>query len=204
MQSLSDSPRTASVPSHFQLLQKDLLAGGERTKQAAQSILSEGGQTTRTHADELIRLLDQDSPLSGSIALALGRLGDTQAVEPLIQLLEHKPHDVRAFAAWGLGLLRDQRALEALMRRMEDKTKENVIVRNYATWAFGELVSTLREQGDSRRVEQLVQHLLQRLEDKDERYKIRKSAAKALAKINTDDARRGLGASEYKNMLPPD
>lgn len=55
----------------------------------------------------------QMNDVKGSIAEALGELGDAQAVEPLLAAL--KDEAVRASAAQALGNLRDRRAMEPLL-----------------------------------------------------------------------------------------
>ena len=58
--------------------------------------------------------LDGDSTVRAAAAAALGKLGDTRAVGPLLDLLRDEDAQVRASAAGALGPLGDPRALPAL------------------------------------------------------------------------------------------
>ena len=54
-------------------------------------------------------------------ATALGRIGDSSAVQPLVNALENHPHEgVRVQAAAALGALRDPAAVEPLLRATRD------------------------------------------------------------------------------------
>jgi HEAT repeat protein len=53
-------------------------------------------------------------------AIALGKIGDVRAVEPLKILLIDRSEDVRVAAAQALGELGDSRAIEALIRALND------------------------------------------------------------------------------------
>jgi HEAT repeat protein len=54
-------------------------------------------------------------------ATALGRIGDSSALEPLVHALENHPHEgVRVQAAAALGALRDPAAVEPLLRATRD------------------------------------------------------------------------------------
>src|SRR6266704_1645150 len=56
-----------------------------------------------------------DLGLRRQAALAAGRIGDTAAVNGLIEALGDSSQEVRAAAAFGLGLLKDARAVEPLL-----------------------------------------------------------------------------------------
>ena len=58
----------------------------------------------------------QDDPrIRQYLALAMGRLGDPVAVEPLIAALDDNDESTRLFVVWALGELGDSRALEPLL-----------------------------------------------------------------------------------------
>lgn len=64
-----------------------------------------------------IAMLDEDDPSRRWKSIeALGRTGDTRAVDPLIRALEDEDWRVRQKAAWALGFLGDPRAIPALRR----------------------------------------------------------------------------------------
>jgi HEAT repeat protein len=59
----------------------------------------------------------------------LGRMGDPEAVEPLIETLWDDDYRVRLKAAWALGQIGDQRAIRPLQRlyRMEKEGVQEII-----------------------------------------------------------------------------
>jgi HEAT repeat protein len=67
---------------------------------------------------------------------ALGMIGDTCAVVPLIGCLNDSNMDFRIQCAWALGNLHDTRAAEPLMRLLNDSSS---FVRAQAAWALGSL-----------------------------------------------------------------
>jgi len=54
-------------------------------------------------------------------ALALGKIGDSRAVEPLIWALRDKNEPVRRCAAEALGKIKDDRAVEPLIRALKEQ-----------------------------------------------------------------------------------
>jgi len=66
--------------------------------------------------DEQDRAPDGGYPLRRNAARALGKLGDKQAVEPLIRCLEFPDYYVREAAAQALEVLEDRRCIPALMK----------------------------------------------------------------------------------------
>lgn len=116
-------------------------------------------------AESLIALLsDEDSSVRDGVALALGYLGDTSAVNPLIKALTDENNAVRRLAASALGMLGDGQAVNALLVAMQD---EDEWVREAASEALGKL-------GDIGTMDTLVECLL------DDNMWIRLNAAAAL------------------------
>ena len=84
--------------------------------------------------DEAIRTLimvvknrNEDLIVRGRAALMLGKIGDTRAVEPLIEALDAPGFQTPLYAAQSLGKLGDQRAIEPLLRMLDtdhDKFRE--------------------------------------------------------------------------------
>jgi HEAT repeat protein len=86
----------------------------------------------------LIKLLREDKGNEGAAnaAIALGRIGDKRAVEPLLSVLEHSVNYLRAHVAEGLGLLGDKRATMPLVAVLQD---EDDIVRMHVVEALGRI-----------------------------------------------------------------
>ncbi len=62
------------------------------------------------------------------VCIALGRIGDPSAVEPLVELLGGEDSDARWWAAEALGEIGDARALPGLERCLEDEGDSEVAV----------------------------------------------------------------------------
>jgi len=97
----------------------------------------------------------------------LGEIGDTRAVEPLIQVLKDKDRDGRLTAARVLGVIGDTRAVEPLIQLLRDEDRG---VRMSAARALGKI-------GDERAVEPLTDAL------EDEDSLVQKTARQALEEI---------------------
>lgn len=69
-------------------------------------------------------------------ARALGAIGSTAAVEPLLQALRSANRDVRRNAALALGRIRDPRATDPLIAALRD---EDALVREQAARALGRI-----------------------------------------------------------------
>jgi Arc/MetJ family transcription regulator len=124
-------------------------------------------------------LEDEDNGVRRDAAKALGEMGDSRALEPLILvLLEDDDKYVRADVARALGVLGDTGAVEPLMQALLED--EDSSVRDNAAEALGVL-------GDSRAVEPLIQALLE-----DEESSVRIEAAKALGEIGDNRAVEAL------------
>ena len=118
-----------------------------------------------TDADGLIAALqDPDQGLRNHAALALGDLGNAQAVAPLIEAFEEQTATLRRRVIWSLGRLKDSRAVGPIIRALDDPDWE---VRVGAVGALGEL-------GDRRAVDALIESLT------DESLYVRGSAAQSL------------------------
>jgi HEAT repeat protein len=126
----------------------------------------------------------KDCTIRKEAAVALKKIGDHRALFPLIHTLKYEDwHEsyavmgsVREIAAETLGILQDRRAVEPLIKALNDKDEE---VRWKACWALGHI-------GDKRAVEPLL-HLLN-----DERWAVRKYSASALGKIGDMRATESL------------
>lgn len=100
-------------------------------------------------------------------AMALGRLGDAQAVEPLIATLKDEYWQVRFSAAKALGLIGDARAVEMLIVTLGDT--------NYTTrWVAAR---SLGQIGDAQAVEPLITTL------EDAAVEVHDAAREALVEI---------------------
>ena len=67
------------------------------------------------------KLQDTKERRRAAAARALGRLGDTRAVEPLIRALGDDSDEVRGDAVGALGQLGDARAVEPLIQALGDR-----------------------------------------------------------------------------------
>ena len=84
--------------------------------------------------DEAVRTLimlvqnkHEDLIVRGRAALMLGKIGDTRAVQPLIEALDAPGYQTPLYAAQSLGKLGDSRAIMPLLKLMEtnhDKFRE--------------------------------------------------------------------------------
>ncbi len=63
---------------------------------------------------------DDDPRVRQYLALAMGKLGDSSALEPLVQSLDDSDPDTRLYIIWALGELRDPRAVEPLLNLGEN------------------------------------------------------------------------------------
>ena len=77
-----------------------------------------------------------DTFIRGRAAQTLGIVGDSRAVEPLIQALSDADRWVRMAAAWALGRLGDTRAVNNLVQALDD---EDWLVRTEASRALGKI-----------------------------------------------------------------
>ena len=121
------------------------------------------------------QLLETDDlNVKGRAAEALGKIGDTRAVELLIQALKFKSgYDVfvQREVANALGGIGDTRAVEPLIQALEAKDD------SYRAYVEHEAIEALGKIGDARAVEPLV-----RILNHSSRY-IREDAAEALEKL---------------------
>jgi len=111
-------------------------------------------------------LKDERGNIRREAAIALGRIGDTMAVEPLIQALKDEHGYVRREAAYALGIIRDARAVESLIQALKD---EDSYVRSDAAEALANMGKPA------------VEPLTKALKDGDSR--VRDAAKEALEKI---------------------
>ena len=84
---------------------------------------------------DLVRLLaDSEARIRRRAALAVGRVGLPDGVEPLISLLQDADPEVRQMAAFALGLIGEPRARDALVRLLDDASP---LVQGSAAEALG-------------------------------------------------------------------
>jgi cyclophilin family peptidyl-prolyl cis-trans isomerase/HEAT repeat protein len=84
--------------------------------------------------DLLKLLVDPEARIRRRAAIAVGRVGLTEGVEPLESTLKDADPDVRQMAAFALGLIADKRAVPALTAALQD---EQPRVRGRAAEALG-------------------------------------------------------------------
>jgi HEAT repeat protein len=86
-----------------------------------------GGEEAVRHLIMIVKNKNEDLIVRGRAALMLGKLGDTRAVEPLIEALDAPGFQTPLYAAQSLGKLGDPRAILPLLRLLEtdhDKFRE--------------------------------------------------------------------------------
>ena len=84
---------------------------------------------------DLVRLLvDEEARVRRRAALAIGRVGMSDGVQPLVALLGDADPEVRQMAAFALGLLGDASARDALVRALADSS---ALVQSSAVEALG-------------------------------------------------------------------
>lgn len=109
-------------------------------------------------------------------AIALGKVKDKRAVEPLIEALKDRNRDVRRESTFALGEIKDTKAVAPLIFVLEDK---DWWVRSTTALALGKIK-------DNRAVEPLINAL-----DDDEWY-VRNSAAEALLQMKDNRAAQAI------------
>ncbi len=146
----------------------------EQNSVAARSGMSE---KVSPELEESIKALQSaDSYERHRAAIALGRSGSPEAVEPLLGALNDRDTFVRNFACTSLGNLGDPRAVAPLVKALGD---ESLVVRRSAAEALGNL-------GDKRPVDPLIKAL------SDESDLVRRSAAQALGALGDPRAADAL------------
>jgi len=84
---------------------------------------------------DLVRLLaDDDARIRRRAALAVGRVGLVDGIDPLVALLRDADPEVRQMAAFGLGLIGDKRARDPLVQALSDASP---LVQGSAAEALG-------------------------------------------------------------------
>jgi HEAT repeat protein len=83
--------------------------------------------------DPLIDALDDRLVVKDVAAQALGHIGDRRAVEPLLTALDDEDWEIRSTVAKALGKIGDERAIQPLLCLLKDKYE---IVRWHATQAL--------------------------------------------------------------------
>ncbi|MGH7476895.1 MAG: HEAT repeat domain-containing protein [Longimicrobiales bacterium] len=91
---------------------------GERLRAAMEGI-------AREHTDVVLQLLREDDPtLTAGAARLTGRIGLTEAAQPLVALLEHPAEHVRVAAVEALAQLRSATTVAALEKAIQDPSRD--------------------------------------------------------------------------------
>lgn len=99
----------------------------EKRRTAVMKLGMMGGEAAVTNLIMIVRNRNEDLIVRGRAALMLGKLGDTRAVEPLIEALDAPGFQTPLYALESLGKLGDKRAVEPLQRMLtnhHDKFRE--------------------------------------------------------------------------------
>ena len=133
-------------------------------------------------AADLLRLLtDEEARIRRRAALAIGRVGLADGVEPLAAALADADPEVRQVAAFALGLLGDTRARDPLVKALGDASP---LVQGSAAEALGLLGDAAAAEPVGRLAAQILQ-----------------SGALAQPPPDEDDPRRDTGAAAYRLAL---
>lgn len=92
------------------------------------------------HPDLTVLLGESDPRLRRRAAIAIGRVGLPEGVDPLIERLDDPDPDVRTMVAFSLGLLGDRRAADPLLRALTGDT---------SPWVRGRAADALGRLGDA-------------------------------------------------------
>ena len=130
---------------------------------------------SKTVEDWLESLEDVDDATREEAAQALAELGDQSTLESLLNALEDDYWSVRAHVGWGLAKIGGNKAIEGLITLFNDPMME----------VQSESVNAMASMGNA-----VVPHLLPCL--KDNRWRVREQAAKALGEIKDIQAVQGL------------
>ncbi len=139
--------------------------------------------------ESLIGMLgDGDRFVREHATMALGKIGDVKALEPLIKALEDA--DVRGFAAWALGAMRDERAVGPLISMLGNKDE---VVRGFAAGALEKIG------------EPAVKHLVEAARDPDKKP-LRGAISRILKRMdeNEQTKRHDFGCRETEILKPPE
>ena len=117
---------------------------------------------------------DPDSNIHKAAAEALGKIGDTAALESLLKVLKDESSDVRSAAAEALGKLKDKSSLPDLLEHLRDDPIANV--RASAAHAVGQI-------GDPAAAPDLLDAL-----KKNKSWDVRREIVLALGKIGDPSA----------------
>lgn len=119
---------------------------------------------------------DEDPRVRRYLALALGHLGDPQAVPALLQSLSRQDAETRIYALWALGTIGDRGAIEPVLAQMKE---DDPGIRKMAAYSLGAL-----------RAHQAQPALVAALNDAE--VDVAWNAAIALAKLGDDSGRARL------------
>lgn len=110
---------------------------------------------------------DDDRGIQLLAIKVLGELGDSKAINPLINCLQNNDFTMRYYAATSLGKLKNQQATTFLIELLQDS---DYLIRKVAAWALGEIKDVKALQ------------FLRKLTQDEDSY-VRKTAIMALKKI---------------------
>ena len=128
---------------------------------------------------DLVRLLtDKEARVRRRAALAIGRVGLPEGVQPLVALLDDPDPEVRQMGAFALGLVGDARASAPLVEALADPSP---LVKGSAAEALGLIGDTAAADAVARMAAAIVQ-----------------SGALAETPSDDDDARRDTPASAFR------
>jgi len=150
------SARIIDVESRISMLIGELQSKGSKPDRRMEVIKALAEISDKRVLKAIVAALDdEDAGVQNHAAIALGKIGDIEALEPLIHALQYGKDTtgtggVRKYAAEALGKLGDERAMSALKSALNDRNKA---VRDAAAFAldrinpdsqWGKMLKTLR------------------------------------------------------------
>jgi HEAT repeat protein len=114
-----------------------------RERAVGADVLGQLGIPERSFPDESWAILterlrvDENAGVLSSAAIACGHLHDVRAIDPLVQLKDHRCEDVRYAVVFGLSAYEDSKAVRALIDLSADTDAH---VRDWATFGLGQQI----------------------------------------------------------------
>jgi len=130
--------------------------------------------TTKTpKTEDLLAILEnenEDPDIRISAAMSLGNQGDVRAIEPLLDLLNHKHRLVREFALLKLDRINSPKAKEAVIKALDDEDMQGLALEILTSWPPNDIkkiepiITRIGENSDDEHCRELAEKVLETLE----------------------------------------
>lgn len=168
----------------------------EISRKSADTLIKLGNSTTLLL---IAALKDENNYARRWSAAVLGEIGDTRAVEPLIETLEDQDNEVRLWTIEALGDFNHIRVINSLIQLLKEQNQDifettTNALKNIGELAFIHLLDTFRNKSEDATLRCMIATALTKFEDKrviepfvealeDSDEEIRRSARYSLAKF---------------------